>query len=99
MRMPAHQHQQEKAQAELIGQLLPHQRPYTQPLQGHGDAYAAGQHRGGQTGRHQLAEGHFPGNDRILHAGQRAGEQDQRQHPQIPGQPLHAEKTLHGGRG
>ena len=99
MRPPAHQNEQKDAQAELIGQLLPHQRPYAQPPQRHADAHAAGQHRGGQTGRHQLAEGHFSGNNCVLYAGQRSGEQDQRQHPQIPGQPLHAEKALHGGRG
>ena len=34
MRPPAHQNKQKDAQAELIGQLLPHQRPYAQPLQG-----------------------------------------------------------------
>ena len=99
MRPPAHQNEQKDAQAELIGQLLTHQRPHAQPPQRHADAYAAGQHRSGQTGGHQLAEGHFSGNNCVLYAGQRPGEQDQRQHPQVTCQPDHSEIALDGGRG
>ena len=82
LRMPFHRDGQDHRVRQHVEQLLPHQGPYPQALQRHGDAHRRRSQGSPQGGEEEFPELHVPGNPRLVHVLDPGDHHLQPQHPQ-----------------